>query len=285
MPFCKGFLKNISETLKKAEMAAGKPPAGQPEKDALVTKVHNYHLKSRTAACIIKVFLTECGSAGRLYRRIHGYDGHGSYDNYDNFDMERTRRRVPMHGKFRKLTVHLAAGFVIAAALLEGGCSREMPGTAESTVYSDAETLFGEQTPAVLRTGLSRANYAGNETVEDWVTRCSEDETEAFDAFVLYSVYADGENATYRYLILRRESASGMIPTCRVVQHSNGNTAYYEVEITYTYSGVSAADGGELLLVTATLPSGMQPELTLLVGEEALDCRLTRTDVSLEPIL
>ena len=174
-----------------------------------------------------------------------------------------------MRKKIRHLTACLAAGVLVAAAPLSGGCSQGTPPAAESTAPAAAETVPAEQAGLLLRAGLNRANYAGNADVEAWIARCAEDDTGAFDAFVLYSAYEDGESTTHRYLILRTENG---VADC-------------ELEITYAYRASEASAGGELLLVTVTLPAGDLPALTLLSGEEALSYRLTRTGAPLDPVL
>lgn len=121
--------------------------------------------------------------------------------------------------------------------------------------------------------------------MEAWIARCAEDDTGAFDAFVLYSAYEDGESTTHRYLILRTEASAGIVPTGRVLRRTENGVADCELEITYAYSASEASAGGELLLVTVTLPAGDLPALTLLSGEEALSYRLTRTGAPLDPVL
>ena len=121
--------------------------------------------------------------------------------------------------------------------------------------------------------------------MEAWIARCAEDDTGAFDAFVLYSAYEDGESTTHRYLILRTETSAGIVPTGRVLRRTENGAADCELEITYAYRASGASAGGELLLVTVTLPAGDLPALTLLSGEEALSYRLTRTGAPLDPVL
>ncbi len=192
-----------------------------------------------------------------------------------------------MRRKNRSPAVWLAAGILIAAVPLSGGCSRRDRPAAESTAPATTAPVWVEQAGMVLRSGLSRSNYAGNEAVEAWVKRCSEDDTGTFDAFALYSVYVDGETATHRYLILRQETSPGIVASGRVLRRTDGGMADCELEITYAYTNADMADsvGSELLFVTVTLPADDQPVLTLLAGEDSLSYRLTRTDASLEPVL
>lgn len=190
-----------------------------------------------------------------------------------------------MRKKIRHLTACLAAGVLVAAAPLSGGCSQGTPPAAESTAPAAAETVPAEQAGLLLRVGLNRVNYAGNSDVEAWIARCAEDDTGAFDAFVLYSAYEDGESTTHRYLILRTETSAGIVPTGRVLRRTENGVADCELEITYAYRASEASAGGELLLVTVTLPAGDLPALTLLSGEEALSYRLTRTGAPLDPVL
>ena len=66
-----------------------------------------------------------------------------------------------MRKKIRHLTACLAAGVLVAAAPLSGGCSQGTPPAAESTAPVAAETVPAEQAGLLLRAGLNRANYAG----------------------------------------------------------------------------------------------------------------------------
>ena len=75
------------------------------------------------------------------------------------------------------------------------------------------------------------------------------------------------------------------MPTGRVLRRTENGVADCELEITYAYRASEASAGGELLLVTVTLPAGDLPALTLLSGEEALSYRLTRTGAPLDPVL
>ena len=117
-----------------------------------------------------------------------------------------------MRKKIRHITACLAAGVLVAAAPLSGGCSQGTPPAAESTAPAAAETVPAEQAGLLLRAGLNRANYAGNADVEAWIARCAEDDTGAFDAFVLYSAYEDGESTTHRYLIRHRADRQSVAP-------------------------------------------------------------------------
>ena len=92
-----------------------------------------------------------------------------------------------MRKKIRHITACLAAGVLVAAAPLSGGCSQGTPPAAESTAPAAAETVPAEQAGLLLRAGLNRANYAGNADVDASIARCAEDHTGAFDAIVLNS--------------------------------------------------------------------------------------------------